>query len=83
MEELIGKWESRMKRYRHEADMAITPMTRVKAMNKFYTYRDCIKELKEAIKINSDEVKIICSNCDQECKPIPLGQMCNLCYNEL
>lgn len=23
---------------------------------------------------------IICPNCDRECNPIPLGQMCNLCY---
>jgi len=23
---------------------------------------------------------VICPNCEEECEPIPLGQMCNKCY---
>ncbi|MCP4179616.1 MAG: hypothetical protein GY756_17800 [bacterium] len=38
-----------MVKYRQEADNAKSPITRVKAMNKFFVYRDCIKELEQAI----------------------------------
>ena len=49
MEQLLKNWKLRMVKYRQEADNANTPITRVKAMNKFFIYRDCIKELEEQL----------------------------------
>lgn len=49
MKELLKTWRLRMVKYRQEADNAKSPITRVKAMNKFFIYRDCIKELEQAI----------------------------------
>jgi len=49
MKELLKTWRLRMVKYRQEADNAKSPITRVKAMNKFFVYRDCIKELEKAI----------------------------------
>lgn len=52
MEQLLKNWKLIMVKYRQEADNAKTPITRVKAMNKFFIYRDCIKELEEQLLIN-------------------------------
>jgi hypothetical protein len=49
MEELLENWQSKMEFYRNEADNATTQINQVKATQKFYTYRDCIKELKQAL----------------------------------
>ena len=49
MEQLLKTWKLRMVKYRQEADNANTPITRVKAMNKFFILRDCIKELEEQL----------------------------------
>lgn len=51
MEQLLKTWKLRMVKYRQEADNANTPITRVKAMNNFFIYRDCIKELEEQLTI--------------------------------
>ena len=47
MEQLLKNWKLRMVKYRQEADNANSPITKVKAMNKFFILRDCIKELEE------------------------------------
>ena len=49
MEQLLKNWKLRMVKYRQESDNANSPITRVKAMNKFFILRDCIKELEEAM----------------------------------
>lgn len=52
MEQLLKTWETRMLAYRKEADESKNSIERVKAINKFFAYRDCIKELKEQLLIN-------------------------------
>jgi len=49
MEELLENWQSKMEFYRNEADNATTQINQVKATQKFYTYRDCIKELRQTL----------------------------------
>ena len=70
MEQLLKTWKLRMVKYRQEADNANTPITRVKAMNKFFIIRDCIKELEEQLTIpvvgvtlpNIDEINKVLKN---------------------
>jgi hypothetical protein len=52
MEQLLKTWETRMLAYRKEADASKSSIERVKAINKFFAYRDCIKEPKEQLLIN-------------------------------
>jgi len=70
MKELLKTWRLRMVKYRQEADNAKSPITRVKAMNKFFVYRDCIKELEKAINYThcceSDSEQLA----DHKCKPM-------------
>ena len=47
MEELLKTWEKRMLAYRKEADESKSSIERIKAINKFFAYRDCINELKK------------------------------------
>jgi hypothetical protein len=51
MEELIKIWEERMVAYRKEADENKDKIASLKAMNKFFVYRDCIKELKQQLSL--------------------------------
>ena len=59
MEQLLKTWKLRMVKYRQEADNANSPITCVKAMNKFFMLRDCIKELEEQLTIHS----VVVSDC--------------------
>ena len=52
MEQLLKTWETRMLAYRKEADYSKSNIERIKAINKFFVYRDCIKELKKQLLIN-------------------------------
>ena len=50
LEKLIEQWEERMFSAKDDADKAIlNPLVKVKQMQKFMCYRDCIKELREVI----------------------------------
>ena len=49
MEELLENWHTKMELYRNAADNATNQINEIKARQKFYTYRDCIKDLKLAL----------------------------------
>ena len=49
MKQLLKKWNNRMLAYRKEADESKVNIERIKAINKFFIYRECIKELKEEL----------------------------------
>ena len=50
LEKLIEQWEDRMFSAKDDADEAIlNPLVKVKQMQKFMCYRDCIKELMSVI----------------------------------
>ena len=86
MEELLKNWKLRMVNYRQEADNAKTPITRVKAMNKFFILRDCIKELEQKLTLTNvvGQSEQLC-DCDA-----PLirtsdkgGEYCGICERDL
>lgn len=77
MEQLLKTWKLRMVKYRQEADNANSPITKVKAMNKFFILRDCIKELEQQLTITGVVVSEACK-CD---KPLPYELMPFKCHN--
>lgn len=62
MNTLLNNWKIRMHKYRQEADEAESPVERVKAINKFLTLRDCIKEVEAKLKVIPKE-----KLCDEMC----------------